>query len=389
MKPYPLLSFSLRCLMLAGTVSPAFAGEPSEGPDTQVESAALEDGEAWSWKDLWDLPVLYRNPVNPYIQEVALTGRYQYQYAAVDSDQGDWDRGETRRWRAGASIKFLQDFELAGEININDDFEPFYSSIEELHVTWRPSDLFHLQIGKQKAPFTYEWSVSSRRILTFERSIADEILVPNKSTGVSMRGSHENWSYLLGAYFAGRDAEFGSTDRGEFYLASVGYDFSEAVACLDSAKWRLDWLVNRSDPQGDEDRPYDGGLATSMALTKGDFGLVSDLIFFWGDSPNALRLVLLGNYDITEKLQLVCRYNGGFSHDDGLRVQSRYERQVDLTDGGRGDEYHAVYLGLNYYLNDHKLKLMAGVEYANMNDKEGDGGDFDGFTGFAGIRLYY
>lgn len=60
----------------------------------------------------------------------------------------------------------------------------------------------------------------------------------------------------------------------------------------------------------------------------------------------------------------------------------------DLTDGGRGDEYQAVYLGLNYYLYGHKLKLMAGTEYHNMSGG-GDGGDFDGWTTLVGLRMFF
>lgn len=384
--PPSLAAFAL--LLVPPFSSLSKSGESAATAARAPESAAEGSG-AWTWKDLWDLPVLYENPDNPYIQEVALTNRYQYQYAAVDSDQGDWDRGETRRWRAGAKIKFLEGFELSGDININDDFEPFYNSLEELHLTWNASNLFHLRVGKQKPLFTYEWSTSSRLILTFERSLLVNQVLPQKSTGASIYGTYENWSYLLGGYSAGWDEEFGRTDKGSFFLGSIGYDLSDLCSCVDSFKWRLDFLHNEGDSDATGPKPYNETLSTSLVAAKGKFGLVSDFIAAWGDSPDVFGVVLLGNFDITEKLQLVCRYHYAGSSDDGLRAQSRYEREVDINDGGRGDEYHSIYLGLNYYLNEHKLKLMTGVEYANMNDKEGDGGDFDGFTWFAGLRLYY
>ena len=57
-------------------------------------------------------------------------------------------------------------------------------------------------------------------------------------------------------------------------------------------------------------------------------------------------------------------------------------------DGGRGDRYHAFYTGLNYQLRGHKLKLMAGTEWATM-DGGGDGGSYNGWTWLAGVRLYF
>jgi phosphate-selective porin OprO/OprP len=55
---------------------------------------------------------------------------------------------------------------------------------------------------------------------------------------------------------------------------------------------------------------------------------------------------------------------------------------------GNGETYHAGYLGANYYLYGHKLKLMTGVEFSHM-DGGSDGGDFDGVTGLAGVRIYW
>jgi phosphate-selective porin OprO/OprP len=60
-----------------------------------------------------------------------------------------------------------------------------------------------------------------------------------------------------------------------------------------------------------------------------------------------------------------------------------------LTDNGLGENYQSFYLGLNYYINEHKLKLMTGVEYAEMEDDTGDGGDYNGWTVFSGLRFYF
>ncbi|MBT7982723.1 MAG: hypothetical protein HN584_09155, partial [Akkermansiaceae bacterium] len=57
-------------------------------------------------------------------------------------------------------------------------------------------------------------------------------------------------------------------------------------------------------------------------------------------------------------------------------------------DSRYGEDYQSYYLGLNYYINDHKLKLMTGIEYADL-DGGNDGGEYSGWTLFSGLRLYF
>jgi len=93
---------------------------------------------------------------------------------------------------------------------------------------------------------------------------------------------------------------------------------------------------------------------------------------------------VLGNND---PLELVFRYQyANSSRDNGLFLQRRYEQKVTE---GEGDQYQALYTGLSYYLYGHKLKLMAGGEYAHMKDAANDGGKYKGWTWFGAIRLYF
>ena len=54
---------------------------------------------------------------------------------------------------------------------------------------------------------------------------------------------------------------------------------------------------------------------------------------------------------------------------------------------GRGDEYNELYLGANYYFYGHKLKLQSGLQFADMNDRAADGGDYSGVSWTTGIRV--
>jgi phosphate-selective porin OprO/OprP len=68
-------------------------------------------------------------------------------------------------------------------------------------------------------------------------------------------------------------------------------------------------------------------------------------------------------------------------------LQPRYEQEV--VHGGAGDQYQAVYGGVNYLLYGDRLELMTGVEYSAMHDSARDGGEFNGWTCFASVRVFF
>ncbi len=92
-------------------------------------------------------------------------------------------------------------------------------------------------------------------------------------------------------------------------------------------------------------------------------------------------------YDIVPgKLQLVGRY--AYSESDGatgVRPQNRYETPAGAL---RGDSYHAFYLGGQYFIYGDKLKLLAGVEYSILGQKD-TGDRYDGLTALAGLRFSF
>jgi phosphate-selective porin OprO/OprP len=97
-----------------------------------------------------------------------------------------------------------------------------------------------------------------------------------------------------------------------------------------------------------------------------------------------IALSVIPSYYIADGLQLVGRLQLATSDGaDGLRVPSRYERLVSKDDE-KGNTYASAYLGLNYYLYGHKLKLMNGIEYSHLG-----GGDYDGFTLMSGLRFSF
>lgn len=134
------------------------AGRSAPGDATATAAAAS------TYDRLWDAARLYHDETNPVLQEFALQGRLHLQWAAGSSDQGDYGSGdrpeeltwgdiEVRRWRLGFKSQWFHQFRLDGTIDIHPDWDPFYSQLFDLHLTWAPSDQFHLAIGKFRANF--------------------------------------------------------------------------------------------------------------------------------------------------------------------------------------------------------------------------------------------
>ncbi|MEO0541550.1 MAG: hypothetical protein AAFZ80_11900 [Cyanobacteria bacterium P01_A01_bin.105] len=149
----------------------------------------------------------------------------------------------------------------------------------------------------------------------------------------------------------------------------------------------FDYLWQDGDDQNDAFEDYKHLFALG---TESDFDrmhLVTDLIYGMAleeGEGDVFGLVLMPYYDLTDRLEAVLRYTfSSSSAHDGLNVQSRYERAA----AGRlkGDEYHAIYAGLNYYICGDKLKLMNGIEYSDIS-----GSDDNSFWSYlTGVRMYF
>jgi phosphate-selective porin OprO/OprP len=362
----------------------AHAGDSAAKAPVDSKAPVAEEKDCC---DYFAIPPLYKNGGNPFLQELGFHGRYQGQYYLLDSDQGDNDDWENRRWRVGAHAKMFNFLTATIDINIDDEFNPFYKSIDEAYLKAEISESFNLTAGKFKPRWSTEWSTSSKKIITFERSLLVNQLLPDKASGVAADGKSGNFDYFLGVFSGDIDDEFGEFNEGTFINASMGYDFSGSTG-LDKSRFHFDYLYNSTDANNAA-APYDHSFSTGVELQSGQFGLMTDLLYATGEN-DAYGVVVMPTYDITEKLQFVGRYQYAHGDNDSLRAQSRYERTAPfISDGGHGEDYNAFYAGLNYYICDHNLKLMSGIEYSDLDDSSGDGGDFSGWTWFNGVRLYF
>ena len=95
---------------------------------------------------------------------------------------------------------------------------------------------------------------------------------------------------------------------------------------------------------------------------------------------------VIPSYFVAEGLQLVGRLQWATSADDNdISLPGRYENYAPpAPESDKGDSYASAYLGLNYYLYGHKLKVMNGIEYSTLG-----GGDYDGYTFYSGLRFSF
>ena len=423
---------------LAGTETATATPAIPETPASTASGLLLGKltGES-AYDRIWSAFTLYKDENNPVLQEFSLQGRFQLQYAdghadtATGDDQhfdigdvphnnhdnGIWgDHLEARRARIGFKSKWFQNWKLEGQINVDLDGEDnsghatLYRNIYDLYLTYAPNDAFNVSVGRTKVKFSREQEISSKEILTFERGLVSNLLFPGELTGIwtNGKGIDEHWLYELGVYGNDQVREFSACDGGAIILGKVGYDYA-SLAGLDTAVASFHYMHNTQPgykPGLDPDfsngtsPAFTDSIALTSDITQGRFGLTTEILYGFGfsgkadqqgasksiDQSDVFGITLIPSYFIADGLQLVGRLQYATSADpNGLSLPGRYEsRAPNTSDGRTGDSYASAYLGLNYYLYGHKLKLMNGIEYSHLG-----GGNYDGYTFLSGLRFSF
>jgi phosphate-selective porin OprO/OprP len=349
--------------------------------------AAAAQGSKYD--DLWSHAKLYSGKADSFVRSVQLTGRLQLDQAYVDSGADELSDAELRRLRFGARVSFRNDVLLHAEADYGwASGQPVYTRLTDAYVGWSPSSAVDFRVGKQSAPFTLDGMTSSTRLETIDRSnLANNIWFTQEYIpGVSVAGDVSKWTYQLGLYSSGgANRGFGDSTGGEFWLGTVGYDFGERLG-LDKALLRLNLVANEPEANNGFTKPLEDIASLNLELAAGRWGLGADLASargYFGQS-DLHGFMVMPRYDVNDAVQLVARYTSVSSEAPNGVSFARYENELVE---GRGDDYREIYLGVNYYLYGHKLKLQTGLQYADMNDRAGDGGAYTGWAWTTGFRV--
>lgn len=395
-----------------GLHAPAIAGEETAAP-AAAPAAASNPGDWCSW--LQNKPgTLYKNPENPFLQGVQIGGRLHYQASYIDGEDANGrdfndSYDEYRRVRLESKIDFLQFFSANIKLNMVNDGRPAgndldwgYDTFDEAVFTFDIKkafgagalDALKVNYGRFKFNMTEEVHMSSKEIYTVERSaIANKLYgANNRPTGVTVDAAMGKWSGTVGVFSGEDDSEFiGGWNDGLAYYFSVAHETSD--------EWRLilDFVAN--DPSGTDDYlGYDWATAFNAVYEKDRFGFLSTLVI--GENSDGVvnrdgsfhALVAMPWYWVVEnRLQAVVQYQyAGSSESEGIRTNSRYVRSQHSpgvnVNGGRGDELHTLYAGLNYHICGDNAKIMGGVEYASLDTPRGD---VNALTYLVGFRTFF
>jgi hypothetical protein len=368
--------------------------------------------EPSAFDKVWGYAGLYKDDLNPILQEFKLRGRYHGQYWDVDADQGSQSNWEDRRSRFGFDAKlFDKKIEVRADFQSNDQFADFYDGLVDAYIRWKPSSSLSITAGKTKPLLgQFDWLESTNSQPTFERSQIFNQLGVNRATGLTAEGTKDELSWRAGVYSNSTpsttggsgsfgDGEFGDFNGGLSYTLGAGYDFKHLLD-LEKADFRLDWLHSERDADDLVLNKYDDIISSTFWIKEGYASVVFEAYYASGadhvtpgkqskwDGSNVFGFFIQPTYDlIPKKLQLVGRYSYANSEGpEGVVGQSRYERKV-ASNKGVGDVYHSLYGGAQYFIYGDKLKLMAGAEWATVENDKGD--SYDGLTLLTGIRLSF
>lgn len=351
---------------------------------------------------IWSGFTLYENKTNPFLQKLAITGRFQYDYANVNgsgtlpkqagSQDLSYDEFNVRRFRAGLKATVLKDVTLHAEGDFDIDNDPDYLRLTDAYVGWKAHKAAEIKVGKQGVAFTLDGSTSSKELLTLDRNNLTNNLwfTYEYLPGVTVGGKSGDWVYNFGVFSQGdEDKEFGEFNAGTAWLATIGYDFSKCLSSKE-ALLTLNYVYNdETDPKPAlfSNRSLGQVVSLNFRYAQEKFGVFTDVAYGDGylKQSDIFGLNVTPYYNITDKLQGVMRYTYLNSGDDnGIRF-TNYDSAVLAS--AKADEYQEVYAGLNYYIYGNKLKLQTGLSYISAQDAANDGGAFDGLSWITGLRI--
>ncbi len=344
-----------------------------------------------AYERVWgDFTEWYAGESNPVVQRVLLSGRFHYDFARVDADQGDHSEWNVRRLRIGPRITLFRRLTLHSEVELDPQRRnPVYVRFTDFYLQWAKSPRAIVTVGKQSVPFTLDGATSSRELLTIDRSnLANNIWFPQEYlTGVSLSGRQARWVYRAGMYSSGAsNREFGRFSGGTATLGVIGYDFSSRLGVRE-ALLTGNYVYQSADRDNTFTRQLEhiGSINFRMESTR--WGARADVSAASGYLGQSGMRAFQGMpfVNVTNKFQVVGRYTLIKSDEpNGVRLGT-YESRVVTT--GRGDTYNEFYAGANYYFYGHRLKLQSGVMFADMNDRANDGGAFSGVSWTTGLRV--
>ncbi len=373
-QPYVASFLLVLTVMLAGT---ARAQRPAPEHPSPYDRA---------WKHLTEVHV---DPGNPVVQKVLFTGRFQYDFNEIGTSGRHRAESNVRRMRLGPKVTFLRTWTLHVEFDLNpQEHNPLYQRLTDAYVQWNADPRAVVTVGKQGVAFTLDGSTSSKELLTIDRSnLANNIWFPQEYIpGASLSGKVGPWVYRGGVYSGGEATrEFGRFNGSWFYLGTVGYDFKRQLNARE-ALVSVNYVHEPANGHDSFTRQLGNVVSANVKLEREKWGLRTDVSAATGflGQGDLTAVMVMPFYNVTPRLQGVLRYTRITSPSPtGVRA-ALYETRLAAARGRRYDE---TYVGANYYLYGHKLKLQTGLQWAGLHAGDGVADIYDGLSWTTGLRV--
>ncbi len=319
--------------------------------------------------------------VRPAGKEPTLTIGGLLQFQADGGDRGDarWtndnDRFYLRRARLNATGRFLEEFDFRFEMDLAGSLSNsagLRAQLTDGYINWNRYAGANLRAGQFKTPFGFEQLYGDPRLLTIERSLANDRLTLNRQLGLQVGGDllEKRLSYAAGTFNGnGVNNNFNDNDKldlvgrvvvvpwqGKLFgdaaswsIGANGYTAEDTALALST-----DLGVDSTPTTADRDGIFSGkrrGFGADTQLVSGRFELWAEYLSARFEPANGIpkpRFKAEGGYVqasffvIPKRLQVVLK-----------------QETFDPRDDAKNDETDTSTLGVNYYIKGHDLKLMA------------------------------
>ena len=370
---------------------------------------------------VWSRAVLFADEKNPYIQQLAITGFFDFRAAfgevnvdgvgATESRSIDADGTRTRRARLGARMRAFGNTDIEANAEFAGDSE--YSGIERLSARTKISENTTVTYGKFRPTFTTEYSTESQSLPTPERSMLVNMIAPSRTLGIQFERATHGWKYGVGWFSGDTDPNIPGIDGNGFLAFNASRTFIEPAGKSNMrGRWHIDY-INNMDGSGSQSVPryhvegrrsangnqlvasnpsFRHLFSTGVTLEQDRFTFMSDFMIGKGDN-NAWGLTVSPTYWVVPgTVKLVARYHYAESDDAGGLITTMGTSGDPYYDDSPfyiGNEYHSFYLGANLHLYQDQLLLMSGLEYNTLKDESGGGFDTDAWIWHTGARVSF
>ncbi len=373
---------------------------------------------------------LYKDDSNPYFQEVVGEGELNFRgMSGKASEDSDYSNDTSLTLTLGVAARVLNQGELEARVMLDHDgyqgIERFRLTLDVLEHTASVHNAIqrgllslynglrtgmqflepvtgellpeaslneiesaHVRFGKYRPRFGSQYTTDPVLRLTPYLSQMVEQIAPANALGAQYMVRNDYWSVTTGLFASEESKHIPVGGPGMFHLG-VGYNFGTVDLSRDKSiqefrELRADYYRNFD---GEDSEVVDNNLEHLLALSflaaTDDTTLYIDALMGNGPDLTTWGLNITGGYWLKQDfLQLVGMYQHSNSDkEDGLSVnwgvpgalaQTTQASNYNASFQRNGSAYHALYGGMNMYLQENRCRLGLGVEYRTLEEADGE-----------------